>query len=83
MVIELLDETFFANSNIGDCDKEEILADVEDAFEGVLQALRIDTEKDHNTQETAKRVAKMYVEELFKGRYTPVSYTHLTLPTKA
>ena len=71
MVIELPDETFFANSNIGDCDKEEILADVEDAFEGVLQALRIDTEKDHNTQETAKRVAKMYVEELFKGRYTP------------
>tara|TARA_Y100000590_G_scaffold102433_1_gene116379 strand:- start:1 stop:639 length:639 start_codon:yes stop_codon:yes gene_type:complete len=71
MAIEFPDETFFANANIGDCNQEEILENVTTAFQGVLEALRIDTENDHNTQETAKRVAKMYVQELFKGRYTP------------
>jgi GTP cyclohydrolase IA len=35
----------------------------------VLEALVIDTESDHNTNETAKRVAKMYVEEVFRGRF--------------
>jgi GTP cyclohydrolase I len=29
----------------------------------------IDTESDHNTQDTARRVAKMYLNEIFKGRY--------------
>jgi GTP cyclohydrolase I len=37
----------------------------------VLESLVIDTRHDHNTQETAKRVAKMYVQEIFRGRYTP------------
>jgi GTP cyclohydrolase I len=35
----------------------------------VLHSLVIDTESDHNTHETAKRVAKMYLKEVFKGRY--------------
>ncbi len=29
----------------------------------------IDTDSDHNTQDTARRVAKMYLSEVFKGRY--------------
>ena len=37
----------------------------------MLQALVIDTENDHNTQETAKRVAKMFLKETFSGRYVP------------
>lgn len=32
----------------------------------------IDTESDHNTNETAQRVAKMFVEEVFRGRYVPM-----------
>jgi len=36
---------------------------------GVLESLVIDTESDHNTQETARRVAKMFLTEVFKGRY--------------
>jgi len=40
-------------------------------MERVLRALVIDTENDHNTQETAKRVAKMFVNETFGGRYVP------------
>jgi len=31
----------------------------------------IDTESDHNTQDTARRVAKMYLMEVFGGRYHP------------
>ena len=65
-------DKFLANSNIGECNPEEIQKDVEVAFQGVLDALRIDTEDDHNTKETAKRVAKMYVQELFRGRYYPI-----------
>jgi len=38
---------------------------------GVLQSLVIDTDNDHNTRETARRVAKMYLQEVFKGRYEP------------
>src|SRR5699024_207748 len=38
-------------------------------MQGVLQALVIDVESDHNTAETAKRVAKMFVNEVFQGRY--------------
>jgi GTP cyclohydrolase IA len=67
--------SFFANDNIsaylkaGDLDK--IRADVELAMNDLLEALVIDVENDHNTKETAKRVAKMYVDEVFKGRFLP------------
>jgi GTP cyclohydrolase I len=50
---------------------DQIEADVAAAFQGVLHALRIDTSADHNTRETASRVAKMYVREVFKGRFSP------------
>lgn len=45
---------------------------VERAVQELLDALFIDTENDHNTKETAKRVAKMYVKELMRGRYEPM-----------
>ena len=38
---------------------------VEETRARVLESLVIDTDNDHNTQETAKRVAKMYVDEVF------------------
>lgn len=38
-------------------------------MQDVLEALVIDTESDHNTQGTARRVAKMYLTEVFRGRY--------------
>ena len=38
-------------------------------MKGVLSSLVIDTEQDHNTDDTARRVAKMYLKEVFNGRY--------------
>jgi len=66
---------FHANDNIsafiapGEVDA--LLAEVEEKMTGVLESLVIDVEGDHNTQETARRVAKMYVTEVFRGRYFP------------
>ena len=37
--------------------------------QGVLDSMVIDTTSDHNTNDTARRVAKMYLLEVFKGRY--------------
>jgi len=70
------DKRYHANDNIAafvrDGELDEIRVEVEAKMQEVLQALVIDTESDHNTQETAKRVAKMYVEEVFRGRYRPM-----------
>jgi len=46
-----------------------LLDEVEGKMQGVLDSLVIDTVGDHNTQNTARRVAKMYVNEVFRGRY--------------
>ena len=48
---------------------EKLLDEVEDKMKGVLDSMVIDTERDHNTNNTARRVAKMYLNEVFKGRY--------------
>ena len=65
-----------ANDNIAkyilDGELDEIQAEVQLKMQEVLRALVIDTDSDHNTQETAKRVAKMFVREVFKGRYVPM-----------
>ena len=67
---------YYANDNIsafiepGDMDK--LLNEVESKMKGVLDSMVIDTEHDHNTHNTARRVAKMYLNEVFKGRYQPV-----------
>ncbi len=64
---------FNANDNIADFiqpgELEKLLDEVTAKMEGVLDSLVIDTANDHNTQDTARRVAKMYVNEVFKGRY--------------
>jgi len=64
---------FNANDNIADFiepgDLEKLLDEVEGKMQGVLDSLVIDTENDHNTNNTARRVAKMYLNEVFKGRY--------------
>jgi GTP cyclohydrolase I len=66
---------FHANDNIcaflEDGELDLLQREVEAKMLGVLRALVIDTESDHNTQETARRVAKMYVREVFGGRYVP------------
>ncbi|MBA4216016.1 MAG: GTP cyclohydrolase I [Roseateles sp.] len=55
---------------------DALQAEVQDKMQAVLQSLVIDTDSDHNTQETAKRVAKMFLREVFAGRYAkPPSVT--------
>jgi GTP cyclohydrolase IA len=67
---------YHANDNISafiqDGEIEELKAEVQARMQEVLQALVIDTESDHNTNETAKRVAKMFLTEVFRGRYVPI-----------
>jgi GTP cyclohydrolase IA len=67
---------YHANDNISahirDGELQELKAEVQAKMHEVLQALVIDTDSDHNTQDTAKRVAKMFVEEVFRGRYVPM-----------
>ena len=64
---------FHANDNIADFiepgELSALLDEVEDKMKGVLESLVIDTQGDHNTGDTARRVAKMYLNEVFKGRY--------------
>ena len=66
---------FNANDNIAEFiqpeELEALLDEVEVKMQGVLDSLVINTDTDHNTQNTARRVAKMYLNEVFKGRYVP------------
>ena len=63
---------FHANDNIAEFiepgELEKLLDEVTDKMRGVLGSLVIDTDNDHNTADTARRVAKMYL-EVFRGRY--------------
>ena len=52
-------------------DKEELINEATRAFEGVLDALLIDRINDPNSQGTARRLAKMYYNEIMAGRYDP------------
>ncbi len=66
---------FNANDNIAQFiepgELEKLLDEVEVKMQGVLDSMVIDTVHDHNTNNTARRVAKMYLNEVFKGRYVP------------
>ena len=68
-------QRFHANDNISAFiepgELEALIDEVEGKMKAVLESLVIDTESDHNTQDTARRVAKMYVKEVFRGRYQP------------
>jgi GTP cyclohydrolase I len=71
--LEAAGRRFHANDNISDFiepgELDEIQEEVAGKLEGVLEALVIDTENDHNTRDTAERVARMFVREVFMGRY--------------
>ena len=54
-----------------DGDKDIIIEEATVAFEGVLDALLIDRHTDPNSMDTARRLAKMYVNEIMSGRYDP------------
>ncbi len=73
--IKSAQQRFHANDNISAFiepgELEALLDEVQSRMVGVLESLVIDTESDHNTQDTARRVAKMYLNEVFKGRYMP------------
>jgi GTP cyclohydrolase I len=64
---------FWAGDNISDyladSDKEHLITEATEAFEKVLDALLIDRENDPNSQGTARRMAKMYFNEIMSGRY--------------
>ena len=64
---------FSANDNISDFinpgELEILEKEVASRVKDLLKSLVIDVENDHNTQETAERVSKMYLNEVFKGRY--------------
>jgi GTP cyclohydrolase I len=64
---------FHANDNIADAiedgELDALVDEVAARMQDVLEALVIDTKSDHNTQDTARRVARMYVTEVFRGRY--------------
>ena len=64
---------FHANDNIADHiedgELEQLQAEIQEKLRVVLDSLVIDIEHDHNSMETAKRVAKMFITEVFRGRY--------------
>lgn len=64
---------FNANDNIADLiqpgELDAMLDEVQVHTQRMLDSLVIDTENDHNTRDTARRLAKMYVQEVFRGRY--------------
>ena len=68
-------ERYHANDNISRFlepgELAELQGEVEAKMKRVLESLVIDTESDHNTHDTARRVARMYLTEVFRGRYTP------------
>ena len=73
--IQSASRRYNANDNISEFiepgEIDALLDEVAGKLEGVLESLVIDTDHDHNTHQTARRVAKMYLTEVFKGRYEP------------
>lgn len=64
---------YWANDNIADYieegEKQQLIEEAVPAFENVLQHLLIDTKTDPNSIDTARRMAKMYINEIMSGRY--------------
>ena len=64
---------YWANDNISKYiepgEKQQLIDEAVPAFENVLQSLLIDTETDPNSKDTARRMAKMYINEIMSGRY--------------
>lgn len=74
--LEKANQRFHANDNIAgfleEGEVDELRSEVETKMAEVLKSLVIDTDGDHNSRETARRVAKLFVTEVFKGRYQPM-----------
>ena len=66
---------FWAGDNISEYITEEnkhnLIDEATNAFETVLDTLLIDRESDPNSHGTARRLAKMYFNEIMAGRYDP------------
>ena len=66
-------QRYHANDNIAayinPSEIDALHEEVASKFQAVLESLVIDTLSDHNTHDTAHRVAKMYLTEVFRGRY--------------
>lgn len=66
-------QRFYANDNIAahleSGELDELRSEVQEHLQAALRSLVIDVENDHNTRGTAQRVAKMFVDEVFRGRY--------------
>ena len=64
---------FTANDNIAvflePHERDELLVDVQNKVADLLRSLIIDTKNDPNTQESAYRIAKMFINETLRGRY--------------
>lgn len=64
---------FTANDSIAnyvtESEMKDLQQEIQEKAQALLEALVIDTENDPNTKETAKRVAKMFIHEVMKGRY--------------
>jgi len=64
---------YFANDNISEYLDDEsralLIDEVANKFEGVLRSLLIDVDNDPNSMGTARRLAKMYINELMEGRF--------------
>lgn len=73
--IEKADKRFFAADNISefikDGEKEQLIDELQEKFDGIIDSLVIDRENDPNSKGTGKRLAKMYINEIMGGRYTP------------
>lgn len=50
----------------------QLIDEITEKFEGVLDSLIIDRHTDPNSQGTARRLAKMYINEIMSGRYDPM-----------
>ena len=67
---------YWAGDNISEFiyagEKEKLIEEAAEKFEGVLDSLIIDRATDPNSHGTAKRLAKMYYNELMQGRYDKI-----------
>lgn len=74
--LERSDKRYYASDNISeflhDGEREGLINELTQKFEGVLDSLIIDRHNDPNSQGTARRLAKMYINELMAGRYSPM-----------
>jgi GTP cyclohydrolase IA len=73
--LELAGKRYWAGDNISEYiepgEREELIDELHKRFDAVIDSLVIDRENDPNSHGTGKRLAKMYVNEIMRGRYYP------------